>query len=243
MSIDPALLAAYADGELGPEQRAEVEAAIAADPALAKEVEAHRALRATLSAHFAPILDMPVPDRLKAPLERRADVVDLAEMRRTRKESARPRAVWPRWATGMAVAASLAIGIVVGGQIPGRAPVRSDNGALLASGALEKALTAQLASAAAEGGGPIRILLSFRARDGAWCRGFVMESSAGIACRERDGWAIARLQAGSEAQGEGVYRQAGSAEAEIMAAAQDMASGPALDAEAESAARDSGWRR
>ena len=38
------------------------------------------------------------------------------------------------------------------------------------------------------------------------------------------------------------YRQAASADAAVMAAAQDMAAGPALDAAAERAARADGWR-
>src|SRR6185369_970394 len=85
VTIDRELLAAYADGELGPDEVARVEAAIAADPALAAELDAHRQLRATLSSHFAPILDMPVPDRLSAALKTSSNVVDLGEVRRARE--------------------------------------------------------------------------------------------------------------------------------------------------------------
>ena len=92
MTIDPKMVAAYADGELGPEDMALLEAAMAADPALAEEVAAHRALRATLSAHFAPILDMPVPDRLTEGFTPRDNVVDLGKMRKKKAQEERPRA-------------------------------------------------------------------------------------------------------------------------------------------------------
>ena len=169
MSITPEMLAAYADGELEPQERARVEAAIAANPALADEVAAHRALRETLSAHFAPILDRPVPDRLSALLEKpEADagkVVDLAAARTAKAERDRARLTLPRWAAGGAIAASLAIGLVVGGQLPSGAPVRSVDGHLVAGGALDKALTTQLAST--QGGQEqVHILLSFKAGDG-----------------------------------------------------------------------------
>ena len=76
MSIDRETLMAYADGQLGPEDRIMVEAAIAADPDMARDVEAHQALRAQLGAHFAPILEAPLPGHLTAPLEPK--VVDFA---------------------------------------------------------------------------------------------------------------------------------------------------------------------
>lgn len=57
---------AYADGELEPAQRAEVEAALAADPTLVVRVEQHRALRKKLNAAFDPILMETVPDALVA---------------------------------------------------------------------------------------------------------------------------------------------------------------------------------
>ena len=66
MSIPDETLMAYADGELEPAQRAEVEAALAADPTLVVRVEQHRALRKKLNAAFDPILMETVPDALVA---------------------------------------------------------------------------------------------------------------------------------------------------------------------------------
>lgn len=242
MTIDPEVLAAYADGELGREETARIEAAIAADPALAQAVEAHRALRRTLSAHFAPILAMPVPERLTNALMPRDNVVDLAAARQSRQESNTPRWTFPHWATGGALAASLALGLVLGGQLQTGRPISSRDGKLVASGALEKALTTQLASAQSESA-PVHILLSFQAKDGRYCRGFEEDATAGIACRADGDWAIVRTQASKLEASSGGYRQAGSSAAEIMVAAQDMAAGGALDADAERAARKAGWHR
>lgn len=249
MSIDPELLAAYADGELGPEEAARVEAAIAANPALAREVDAHRALREQLREHFAPIAALPVPDRLRAPLEQQQasdkedNIVDLAQVRRTRQEEeaarARPRLGKSRWVLGGAIAAALVLGLFMAGDYPRGASFTARDGQIIASGPLEDALTNQLASASDER--PVRILLSFRSGEGRYCRGFETGATAGIACREGGDWTVVRTQA-SEGAEQGAYRQAGSARAEIMAAAQDMAAGEALAPQAERAAREAGWR-
>ncbi len=66
MSIPDETLMAYADGELDAAQRAEVEAAIAANPRLAERVEQHRALRRKLNAAFDPVLQDTVPHALIA---------------------------------------------------------------------------------------------------------------------------------------------------------------------------------
>jgi anti-sigma factor RsiW len=66
MSVTDEQIAAYADGELQGADKARIAEAIAADPALAQKLDAHKALKAKLGAHFAPILDAPVPDRLTA---------------------------------------------------------------------------------------------------------------------------------------------------------------------------------
>lgn len=238
MTIDRELLAAYADGELGPDEVARVEAAIAADPALAAEVDAHRQLRATLSSHFAPILDMPVPDQLSAALKTSSNVVDLGEVRRAREATRSLSNIPSRWVMGGAIAASLVVGVMLGGQLPTGAPSSSNGGQLIASGPLDKALTTQLASAG--GRAPVRVLLSFKAGDGRFCRAFEAPALSGIACRDDKNWTILRTQAGGT-QSHADYRQAGSAAAALMAEAQAMAPGGALDEQAERAARDGGW--
>lgn len=245
MTIDPEMLAAYADGELSPADAAKVEEAIAAHPDLAKQVDAHRALRAQLSAHFDPILDAPVPNRLMDLLKPKesAQVIDLAAVRRAREEEQQPvaQASRPRWALGGALAASLALGVVVGRIAIPVGPIASEGGQLVARGDLANALTTQLASA--QDGKDVRILISFEAKDGRYCRGYERGATAGIACREGSDWRIIRTQAGMPSKSQSPYAQAASQTAEIMASAQEMVAGNALDAAAERAAAKGGWTR
>jgi hypothetical protein len=245
MMIDPEKIAAYADGELSARDAAEVEAAMEADPAIAGQIEAHLALRDTLRTHFAPIMDLPVPDRLTDALRLRDNVVTLATAREAKARAAgetgqgQPRKL--RWMVGGAIAASLALGLVLGGRTGSGGPVIARDGQLVASAGLDKALTTQLSSA--QDGASVRILLSFKAVDGRFCRGFEEGAITGIACRTGERWTIERTQAGGSKGEHGGFRQAGSAASEIMAAAQAMSAGDALDARAEEAARDAGWRR
>ena len=108
MSIPDEKLMAYADGELDAVERAQVEAAIGADPSLARRVEKHRALRSKVSSAFNSVLDEPVPERLLnavrgAPAAARDDrVVDSgrAPAARSRDRMATRAASWgwPQWA-------------------------------------------------------------------------------------------------------------------------------------------------
>lgn len=242
MTIDPELLAAYADDELAGAEKARVEAAIAADPALAREVDAHRALRARLSAHFDPVAAMPVPDRLTALLQpEEAQVIDIAAARAAKERGRAMRLMSSRWAMGGALAASLVLGVMLGRGSALEGPVASKDGQLVARGELAVALNTQLASA--QDGQDVRILLSFRDGQGDYCRGFEQAGTAGIACRDGADWRILRTRSGSRTNENSQYRQAGSAASEMMIAAQEMAQGQALDAQEERAARDADWQQ
>ena len=226
MSVTRDELAAFADGELDPARAAEVAAAVAADPVLEAEVRAHRALRARLGAHYAPILDAPLPDRLTAALQPK--VVDFAAAREKRRQTrGLPR--WG-WIAGPALAASLAFAIIVG----------RGTGETYAEGQLRDALETQLV-ATQPVDAPNRILLSFRDEAGAYCRAYAGAGQSGIACRDGRGWRIRVTGQGAEAQ-ESDYRMAGNQAAEVLAQAQEMAAGLALDADAEREARARGWR-
>lgn len=236
MNITEELLAAYADGQLDAAEAARVEAAIAADPALARKVEAHRALRARLSAHYAPIAAQPVPAQLaellaKGPAQGAGggEVVSLAAARKRRGLPAMVR----RWAplAGPALAASLVLALWQ--------PWQGGAGEGYAGEQLAAALDTQLAGAA-PAGSETRILLSFERAGGDLCRAWRSAAEGGIACRDTTGWKIERQFALGEAQ-TGEFRQAGS-EADLLAAVQDMAAGAALDAAGERAARERGWQ-
>jgi hypothetical protein len=235
MTVTRDELAAFADGELTGARARAVEAAIAADPALLRDFERHRALKAQLEAHFGPIADEPVPAALVALLRGEPDnaetnVVDFAEAgERIAQKRRLPR--WS-WVAGPALAASLALVVLV--------PRGGDDGAAYAdaqlAGVLDQRLVAQQAP-----GEATRVLLSFRDRAGAYCRAFSGGEGGGIACRDGAGWKLEALGGGSAASASD-YRMAGAGDAAILARAQAMAEGAALDGEQEVAARARGWR-
>jgi anti-sigma factor RsiW len=229
MTYSDDTLMAYADGELDPAERAAIEQAMRADPAIAAAVARHRALRADVAAAFAGILDEPVPARLQPP----APVVSLAVERDKRR-----RWSWPEWG---ALAATLVVGVLAGRMIPGGGgPAIAGNGnQVVAQGELAAALDRQVGGKAE---GAVKVGVSFAARDGAYCRGFVMGAAAGLACREGGQWKIPVL-AEAEKEAAGGYRQAGSALPPAVLDAIDarIADKP-LDAAGEEAARARGWR-
>ncbi len=236
-------LAAWADGEVTGARGDAIAAAVAADPALQAQVNAHRALGDKLAAHFAPIAQEPVPDRLAALLRAEptaandqietpagsADVVNFEQARE--KIAAKPKLPRWGWVVGPALAASLALAVFIprGGDQP-----HADG---YADTQLAAVLDTQLV--AEQGDAQTRILLSFQNEGGEFCRAFSGAETGGIACRDDEGWRMEALGEGA-APDAGEYRMAGAPE--ILAAAQDMAAGEALDAEAEEAARQAGWR-
>jgi hypothetical protein len=186
---------------------------------LAQQVEAERRLRALLKARFDPIAEAPVPERLEQAVQEGATVVPLPKRRG-----------WaaPQWA---AIAATLVLGLLLGRQLqPERDP-------LLATGPLAQALETQLASAQAPDA-PVRIGLTFKAHDGAWCRTFEQRTLDGIACRDGGQWRVRQIMAGPAQATE--YRQAGSGA--IAAAAQEMAADAPLDAAGERAVVSGDWK-
>jgi hypothetical protein len=230
--IDDEMLIAFADGELNAVDRERVEEAFAADPTLRARLETQQRLRERLVAHYAPVEEEEVPERLRAMLDRK--VVELA--------AARERRVRPLWQTFTALAATLVLGLAIGRSVewPGDAgPVEVQDGTLVAEGPLAQALDAQLASAQAPDAAT-RIGFSFASADGRLCRTFDSVALAGLACRGDNGWQLMMTAAGSGPRT--AYRQAGSNPL-VLEAANALMAGEAFDAEAERQARDSGWRR
>lgn len=240
MTIDDELLMAFADGECSDADRARVERALADDPALRERLEQHRRLAARLTAHFGPVAEAPVPDRLADLLRKQeADVIDFAAARETREQRKR----LPGWGQWGAIAASLAVGIMAGQlALPNRGGVvESRQGVLVASGALESALDVQLASAP-EANSTVRIGLSFRNQAGQYCRSFEMNGLSGVGCRAGDGWSLPITHSTGKAQAGPQYRQAGSGDSLVLQAATGMMAGEPLDAATERKMRDKGWR-
>lgn len=230
MSFDPETVAAFVDGELDDLTARRIERVAETDAALAAEIVRHRALRAQLAEHYAPICDEPVPDRLRSLL---ADGPKLDTSLADRRAARRSRFSTLHWG---AIAASLVLGLTIGLRpwIPA-GDVQTDNGALIAAGSLARALETQLASNQSAGAA-VRIGVSFEDKAGRYCRSFESPGLDGIGCREGDHWRLERTLAG---EGSSDYRQASSGE--LAAAAAAMMRRDALDARGERAARDAGW--
>ena len=166
MTVTDAMLMAYVDGELSPDDGARIDAAAAADPALAARLARHRLLAGGLRGAFAEVADEPVPERLTALLDG-GKVVNL--------DAARARRMTPAWGRWGTLAAGVAAGVIVGLTVP-RGPAPMVGTDMRAHGQLASALDSQLASAPARGA-LVRVGLSFRARDNRYCRTFTVTSA------------------------------------------------------------------
>lgn len=219
---------AFVDGEADAALHERLQAALAHDAALAARVQAQRALRARLVRAFAPELDEPVPERLRSLLPPPRSVA--------------PARALPRWG-GWALAASLLAGVGLGwwARTPGEAaPWQLGPEGLTARGALASALERQPGQA----GGTLRIPVTVRDAAGRPCRAFVLEASAGLACRGDTGrWAITLLAASPAPPAGGLRPAASPLPAAVLQAVDAVAAGPSLGPDEETAAIARGWAR
>ncbi len=244
MTLSEETLMAYADDELDAQTRSAVEAAMAADPEIARRVAQHKALRGKLRAAFDKTLDEPPPQRLidaargVPSIRREGNVIPL-------RRKAPPRRAWPQWA---AMAASLIVGILLGQAFlhtQGNGPIVTRGGDLVASGVLAHALTEQLASAPAEEN-PVHIGVSFKSKGGDYCRTFTLQETttlSGLACRDHNEWHVRALaQNAAPPEGSGRYRQAATViPRPVMQAVDEVIAGEPLDGPAEAAAKEKNW--
>ena len=232
MIFDRETIAAYVDGELDLIAMKRIEKAIADNTELAELFHQEQALRAQLSGHFAPVLNEPLPNQLAALLS--TNVASLDDHRAVKSH----RWYQPSIMQWSAVAASLIVGVMIGGTAFNRdvGYVSDNGGQIVASGDLADALDTQLAST--QGSNPaIRIGTSFATKDGGYCRTFESAPVDGIACTSVDGWTLKQTFAGD---GASEYRQASAGA--LAEAAEAMMSDDPLDAAAEADAKKNGWR-
>jgi len=244
VKYDDEILMAYADGELDPARRAEIDAAMAKDPGLAHRVEQQRALRARLAGEFSKVLDQPLPERLAA-AARGGGAAAAARGNVLQFPARSARAPSPPWRARewFAMAASLLLGVLLSWRLlaPGSGLIEAGQDGLLARGELARALESQLAST--QGGEePVLIGLTFRTHDGAYCRSFVLRAAqtAGLACRAGSGWQIPATDSSPMPQGQ--MQQASSIPPAILRAIASRMEGVALDADAEQSAQLAGWK-
>jgi anti-sigma-K factor RskA len=248
--ISDETLFAYVDGELDAQARAEVEAAMAADPALAQRVEQQRSLRKLLGAAYAPVMDEAVPERLAAAARppAKAPVLELAAARKRRSAQAAPAPVardW-RWKHWGGMAACLVIGVFAGRStwLAGATDdIHSAGGQLVARASLAQALSTQLASTQPNDA-RVKLGLSFVSRADEYCRSFVMAGgTGGLACRQGDEWRLRVLAQDAAATQDGNLRMASSpVPPAVLAVVADQIKGSPLDAQAEREALQRGWR-
>lgn len=242
MKLSEDLLQAYFHGEVDLVTRAEIEAAIARDPGLARLAEDHRASRAP-----APSIAVVRPAARSAPRPRSPpatveSAVETAPVPRVAPDllaAITARRKLPPWGLP---AAALLLGLVVGKFWLGRdMPYAETDSGLVARGELAWALGGQLSGDA--GTGAVRIGASFRDHNGAWCRTFRLQHEApfaGIACRSGGDWRLPLLIAATPGE-------IGSHEVTVMPmavlrAVDAVIDGEPLDAAAEAAARDADWQ-
>jgi hypothetical protein len=236
---DNAQLYAYVDGELDAESAARLEADSRVDPALAARIAVQRELRARLRAEFDPVLNEPVPQRLSAALagpERGNAVTPIGSA---------PRAGRPSPSQWLAIAASLAVGVLLGvfaSRSPSGSPFETDEGRLVAAGYLDAALSTQIAGAVPEGGAAT-IGLTFVAAGGEHCRTFALQAGpGGLACRRDGRWRVELLDGAASQPGSDEFRQASSAlTPAILGAIEARGAGEPLTVDEERQRIRSGW--
>lgn len=226
MRFSDETLMAFADGELDAETRATIQAAISQDADLAQQVAQrvaqHQAMRNDVFAAFAPIVDEPVPARLRLAAAQTTSTSasaatttsnNVLQFNAAKNKDAlkKPTSSWS-WQQLGGLAAMLIVGVVVGkfgwqdgtslsaNLSPNGGMLASVNGQVTAQGKLAQALTQQLASAPATDS-TVKIGVSFLSKEGQFCRSFLAEDGtqnpgfSGLACKQKTGndWQIAVL--------------------------------------------------
>jgi hypothetical protein len=184
MTMDPdrAMLEAYVDGALPPEEVARLEAHLARSPADRRYVEQLGQMNALLSAAYAEPMREPLPARLRG----------LFAGRRRRRAP-----LWPAAATALAASIALLIGVALGRGLvepaPGivAGPVAT---ALPLHDLLEERPSGHTADL--RGAGDVVLVASFLDGAGRPCREFESADTAGsartraVACRESATWNV-----------------------------------------------------
>lgn len=238
MSVDEEKFFAWLDGELSGAEAAEMKAAVAADPELARLAKQHLSLSQTLRIAFDEVASAPVPDRIKAAVVTpQTNVIEFERADRQTKKAFSPAAL-SAW---IGMAAALALGLLLGALLrtSGSAQFEAERSGLYAAASLERALDTQLASLPTSG--DVRIALTFRNRAGDICRSFTLRGSAGLACRDDGRWNVRSLVGAPDPQS-GEYRMAAGPDPNLSALIDSLIAGEPLDEEQEKAARRRGWR-
>lgn len=257
MSFSDEVLIAYADGELAEPVRSEVARAVQADPQVAARLAR---LRDQVLGAFGTVRKEPAAPLLQSVRsngQRQANVIDLSAVRASRQTTptlpsqmlptmpTRGPQRWHRWA---GLAGALVLGAIIGASAllasndtVTLAQVGGIDGALIASGALDAALSKQLASATQDGA--VRMGVSFVGKDGNYCRSFQLDRAAGLACRNARRWQLAVLVQTPQLAPGSARLVFSATPPVVMEAIDQRIAGAALDARGEQIALRLGWQR
>lgn len=242
MPITDEMLSAYLDGELGPVESSQVEAALKADPALALRLQTLEAATRRFVDAIRAADNEPMPASVEALLRPKAD--NVVQFKQAKREA-------PKWLVPAAMAATLAAIILAGGNF-GRAPGVDGGAFAVAAGpvdprsslhrALEKTPSAE---EAAVNGGSIKPVATFHLADGGLCREFIAVSGAyaarAVACRGDRQWTV-KIAAEEAAPANGGYQTASGPASAISDYVDGAIAGDALGVEEESALIKGDWK-
>lgn len=236
------MITAWLDGEVTPQQREEIEQAVAASAQLGLRAARLSRMDRMLAPAYAETLNAPIPARFDAILARpRAAAWSLSGLRSVFGNLLEPRLL------GMA-AAALVVGVVAGGLLLA-SPVAKPGFETTADGHLvannEMAISlASLQSGEAAGPQGVRIKLSMVDEGGKYCRQFETAGASGLACLDSGKWKIDTLSPAKASAGQGdQYVMAdGAVDPAIAAALERRGVKEVLDHTQEAAAIASGWK-
>jgi hypothetical protein len=180
-------LSAFLDGELDATQLIEIRSRAERDLAINAKLERMRKTDDLVRAAFDTPMQEGVPDRFTAAIDK--GLAPIADPALSRPVAVNDNAKW-WWSTGGAVAASLALGLLLGSQTLQN---RDSEAALfIALNSTPSATTTSL-----ESGQKLTPQLSFARIGGGYCRSFTLSradtSKAGLACKAGGRWSIEAL--------------------------------------------------
>lgn len=270
MNMNDDTLIAYLDGELTDGGYAAVEAALTADPALARRLDQLAACDERVRRSYQAALEEPVPPALIAAVLNAPDprAHPLASAPARRREAASSRAsgglldgLWSalsgRGAMALASVALLSVGVLLAWalQRPAEMGWALRAGEPVAAPSLLVALeTAPSGREVEVSGRQLNLLASFERNDGGFCREFNASGNAGdgadhlgVACRlPAGGWELAVLATEQRPADptQGGFRTASDRQFELVDAWRlAQTQGTPLTPERERALIDRGWRR
>jgi anti-sigma factor RsiW len=238
------MLVALADGELPAEEALRLEAAVAADPALAARLEALVAAGEAARRAYADVTAEPVPDRLVAAILAADASTPQGAASAPPKAANAPAGRWAGARAWPAIAASLVLGLGLGHLT---APLFERDAARLAAlpPSVVAALTVGASGERVEAGAApaVTVLSTHRLADGTICRAIDVagtEPASALACREAGTWRLAALVGRAAAPGT-AYRPASDLPPLLQEVLDARGAGPALGAAEEGALRARGW--